>query len=210
MPFATYLFDLDGTLIDSVELILSSYRHTLTVHRGSAPPDDVWLAGLGTPLQTQFREFTDDPVEIEAMVDTYREHNHANHDRLVRRYPGVNQAVHAVAQRARVGIVTSKLRATAVRGLEHCGFDGVFQVIVGSDDVEKHKPNPEPVERALALLDAESGTTVFIGDSPHDMAAGRAAGVRTAAALWGPFSRAMLEPCAPDHWLAGPAEIATL
>lgn len=208
--FATFLFDLDGTLIDSIELILSSYRHTLTVHRGSVPPDDVWLAGLGTPLWVQFREFTDDPAEIDAMIATYREHNLAHHDRLVRRYPGVNGAVAEVARRARLGIVTSKMRRGAQRGLSHCGFDGLFEVIVGADDVERPKPDPQPVERALSQLDADPAATVFVGDSPHDLQAGRAAGVRTAAALWGPFPRDLLEPHAPDFWLRDPSELARL
>ena len=98
--FSTFLFDLDGTLLDSVNLILSSYRHTALTHRGTAPDDAVWLAGLGTPLRTQLRYLSEDPAEIEAMADTYREHNLANHDRMVRPYDGVVEAVRAPAPRA--------------------------------------------------------------------------------------------------------------
>src|SRR5216117_1388864 len=75
VALSTFLFDLDGTLIDSIELILRSYRHTMRLHRGHEPPDDVWMTGLGTPLSVQFRHFTDDPAEIEAMVATYRAYN---------------------------------------------------------------------------------------------------------------------------------------
>jgi pyrophosphatase PpaX len=208
--FRTFLFDLDGTLIDSIALILSSYRHTLRVHRNETPSDDVWLAGLGTPLWAQFRHFTDDPTEIDAMVATYRAHNLAHHDAMVRAYPGVPEAVVALERRGTLGIVTSKLRSGAERGLRVCGLDGHFRAIVGADDVERPKPDPEPVRRALTLLDAEPATTVFIGDSPHDMAAGRKAGVATAAALWGPFGREHLEHEKPDFWLAMPAELARL
>jgi pyrophosphatase PpaX len=214
MPSTSYhtvLFDLDGTLIDSIALILSSYRHTLAVHRGSTPSDDVWLAGLGTPLRAQFRAFTDDDDEIAAMVATYRAHNLANHDAMVRPYPGVARAVTALrACGARLGVVTSKTREGAARGLTHCGFDGLFDVVVGADDVNRHKPDPEPVQRALELLGAPADGAVFVGDSPHDLAAGHAAAVATAAVGWGPFPRTSLEPLAPDHWIDEPAGLAAL
>ncbi len=207
----TYLFDLDGTLIDSVELILTTYRHTLMVHRGAVPGDEVWLKGLGTPLWDQFRLFTDDPAEIEAMVATYREYNLAHHDAMVKRYPGATEAVRTLRERGKkLGVVTSKLRAGTLRGLRVGGFDGLFDVLVGADDVDRHKPDPAPVRRALELLTAEPSTTVFIGDSPHDLVSGRAAGVRTAAALWGPFPREWLEPHQPDYWLREPGEITAL
>jgi pyrophosphatase PpaX len=207
----TFLFDLDGTLIDSVELILASYRHTMVVHRGATPGDDVWLKGLGTPLWAQFREFTDDQAEIDGMIQTYRAYNLAHHDAMVRAYPGIPEALGVLAGRGvKLGLVTSKLRSGAFRGLKHVGLDAHFPVVVGSDDLAEHKPHPAPVLRALDLLDADPGRSVFIGDSPHDMAAGRAAGVRTAAALWGPFPRPLLEVQAPDFWLETPAAIPPL
>lgn len=209
-PFATYLFDLDGTLLDSVELILASYRHTALVHTGTAPDDAVWLAGLGTPLRTQLRHLSEDPAEITAMVETYREHNLSNHDAMVRPYDGIVEAVRALAARAELGLVTSKLRHGALLGLRRAGLEDAFDVVVGADDVPLHKPDPAPVLAALERLGAEPATTVFIGDSPHDMAAGRAAGVRIAAALWGPFPRQALEPHQPDFWLAAPTDITRL
>lgn len=207
----TYLFDLDGTLIDSIALIMSSYRHTMLTHRGTAPDDAVWLAGLGTPLWEQFRRFTDDPREVDAMVVTYREHNLTHHDAMVRPYPGVREALATLADRGvRLGVVTSKTRAGTERGLARCRLDALFEVLVCADDVGRHKPHPEPVLTALRQLAAAPDGTVFIGDSPHDLAAGRAAGVRTAAALWGPFPRGDLEPHQPDHWLADPGAIVRL
>ena len=207
----TYLFDLDGTLIDSVELIMQTFNHTMMEHRGEAPPRDVWLRGLGTPLWDQFSPFCQSRQEIESMVATYRKFNHEKHDTMVQRYPGLLEAVRALKDDGKqLGIVTSKMRAGTVRGLGVCGLDGLFDVLVGADDVEKHKPDPTPVLKALELLKADPKTTVFIGDSPHDLASGRAAGVRTAAALWGPFPREWLEPHQPDYWLRQPGEIATL
>ncbi|NIM50893.1 MAG: HAD-IA family hydrolase [Gemmatimonadales bacterium] len=209
--FSTFLFDLDGTLIDSIDLILSSYRHTLKTHRGLVPSDDVWLAGLGTPLRAQFSQFTDDPDEIEAMVATYRDHNFEHHDALVREFPGVREAVQALGDRgARLGVVTSKKREGTLLGLQRCGFDGLFDVLVCADDVARHKPEPEPVLRALTSLDAQPKHAVFVGDSPHDLVAGRKAGVATAAVLWGPFPRQMLEPHDPDFWVAEPSELTAM
>jgi pyrophosphatase PpaX len=211
VALSTFLFDLDGTLIDSIELILRSYRHTLRTHRREQPSDDVWMSGLGTPLWVQFRQFTDDPAEIDAMVATYRAYNLAHHDALVRPYEGVAEAVRALTARGKtLGLVTSKLRSGAIRGLERAGLADAFAVIVGSDEVTHPKPHPEPVLTALARLGVPAAGAVFIGDSRHDLECGRAAGVRTAAALWGPFGRADLDDLAPDYWLERPADLTLL
>jgi pyrophosphatase PpaX len=207
----TFLFDLDGTLLDSIDLILRSYRHTMRVHRGIEPPDDVWLQGLGTPLWVQFRRWTDDPAELEAMVATYRAYNMEHHDALARPYDGIGEAVQALQGGGkRLGLVTSKMRSGALRGLALLGLVDAFDAIVGADEVTHPKPHPEPVLKALALLGASVPEAVFIGDSRHDIECGRAAGVRTAAVLWGPFDRAHLEDLAPDYWLATPGDLVTL
>ena len=211
MPLSTFLFDLDGTLIDSIELILRSYRHTMRLHRGHEPSDDVWMEGLGTPLWVQFRNFTEDPAEIEAMVATYRAYNLAHHDELVRPYDGVVEAVRALRAREKtLGLVTSKMRSGALRGLRVAGLEDAFQVIVGADEVTHPKPHAEPVLMALERLRAPAAGAVFVGDSRHDVECGRAAGVKTAAVLWGPFDRAHLADLEPDYWLERPEDLATL
>lgn len=207
----TVLFDLDGTLLDSMELIRRSYWHTLREHRGVEPAQASWLEGIGRPLRWQFEREARDAAEVEAMIATYRAYNRAHHDASVAAFPGALEAVRALAARGlRLGIVTSKLRVGALRGLECAGFVELFGVIIGADDVLEHKPHPAPVHAALSALGAEARRAVMVGDSPHDLAAGRAAGTRTAAVAWGPFPRATLRACAPDHWLEHPAEIARL
>jgi pyrophosphatase PpaX len=211
--FSTFLFDLDGTLIDSIDLILRSYRHTMQVHRGGVPtpPDDVWMKGLGTPLWVQFRLWTDDEAEIEAMVATYRAYNLTHHDALVKPYVGVVEEVVKLKRLGkRLGLVTSKLKDGAMRGLKLAGLDQAFEIVVGAGDVTHPKPHPEPVLKALELLDASPEGAVFIGDSRHDLECGRAAGVKTAAVLWGPFDRAHLADLAPDYWLEKPEELRQL
>lgn len=211
MSFSTFLFDLDGTLIDSVELILRSYRHTLQAHRGMVPPDELWLRGLGTPIRVQLRQWTEDPAEIEAMAATYSAYNLEHHDALVRPYDGIVNAVQRLKQAGkRLALVTSKVRSGAMRGLQRAALDAAFDVIVGADDVRNPKPHPEPVLAALEQLDAGPAEAVFIGDSRHDIESGRAAGVKTAAALWGPFDRLHLEDLDPDYWLERPADITLL
>lgn len=211
MPFSTLLFDLDGTLIDSIDLILRSYRHTMRVHRGEEPPDDIWMEGLGTPLSVQFRRWTDDEVEIRAMVETYRTYNLAHHDELVRAYDGVvEQVLRLDAGGKTLGLVTSKMRGGALKGLRLVGIEAAFDVVVGSDEVTHPKPHPEPVLLALERLGRAPSDAVFIGDSRHDIECGRAAGVKTAAVLWGPFDREHLEDLDPDYWLERPADLSTL
>ena len=211
MTFGTFLFDLDGTLIDSIELILRSYRHTLRTHRGVEPPDALWLKGLGTPIRVQLRQWSEDPGEIEAMAQTYTTYNLAHHDALVRPYDGIVGAVTRLKQRGKqLGLVTSKSRSGAQRGLRVSGIEAAFDAIVGADEVTHPKPHPEPVLIALERLGTKANDAVFVGDSRHDIECGRAAGVATAAALWGPFDRAHLSDLNPDYWLETPEDVEDL
>jgi pyrophosphatase PpaX len=207
----TALFDLDGTLIDSIRLILDSYHHTLTQHNLPPRSDEEWLRGVGTPLHAQFAQWRDSPEMLEAMIATYREYNLEHHDRMVRIYPGVVEAVREIKMAGiQTGLVTSKNRQGALRGLTLVGLEALMDVMVCADEVSNHKPHPEPVEKAVALLGADPGRTVYVGDSIHDMQSGRAAGVKTAAALWGPFGKSQLETAVPDFWLEKPADLVEL
>ncbi|MGB7211961.1 MAG: HAD-IA family hydrolase [Gemmatimonadales bacterium] len=211
MPLTTFLFDLDGTLIDSVRLILDSYHYTTTKHGLPARTDAEWLVGLGTPLSAQFAPYADTAERMAELIASYREYNLSHHDAQITAYPGVVEAVHGlVARGIRLGLVTSKNRSGAERGLRVVGLDGAFPVIVGSDEVVNAKPHPEPVLKAMTLIGATAESTIYIGDSTHDMESGRAAGVQTAAVLWGPFTRKDLLRTAPDHWLERPAQLLEL
>jgi pyrophosphatase PpaX len=209
----TVLFDLDGTLIDSHELILSSYRHTMEVHLGWIPPDQAWLANMGKPLVTQLRGFASGEDETRAMMKTYRRHNADVHDLLVRPFPGIEETVRRLLVGGyRLGIVTSKARDVSIRGLEACRLSpGWFEALITSDDPVPHKPDPGPVHLALSRVREEDPRrTLFVGDSVWDLMAGRSAGTRTAAALWGPFGREELARGDPDVWLDRPGQVAEL
>lgn len=206
------LFDLDGTLIDSEELILASYRHTMREHLGRVPPDERWLQGMGRPLRVQLRGFARDEAEAEAMMETYGRHNRRLHDDLVCTFPQVREAVGRLHGRGTpLGIVTSKRREPALAGLEACGYPlEWFEVLVAAEDVEPPKPHPAPVRSALRATGGRAAGGIFVGDSVHDMEAGRAAGTRTAAALWGPYGRDALARAEPDHWLRDVGELESL
>ncbi len=205
------LFDLDGTLIDSVRLILDSYHHTLRSHGLPARTDEDWLRGLGTPLHVQFSDWRDDPDTLQALIATYREYNLEHHDRMVTVYPGVVDAVQEIRDAGvRTGLVTSKNRKGALRGLGLAGLEEMMDVLVCADEVTNPKPHPEPVEKAVRILGGSVRETIYVGDSIHDMQSGRAAGTLTAAALWGPFGRSHLDGAAPDFWLDAPSDLPSL
>lgn len=212
MPgYSTVLFDLDGTLIDSTELIMASFRHTMRTHLDAMPSESDWRAGFGTPLRPQLARFARDAADVEVMIETYRSYQRMHHDRLVSAFPDIVRVVERLAaSEIPLAIVTSKNREATLHGLQHCGLSAYFDVVVSSDDVTQHKPEPAPVIEALARLDRPADGAVFIGDSPFDCLAGHAAGVSTAVALWGPFARADLEPHEPGHWLERPADILDL
>jgi pyrophosphatase PpaX len=210
-PLAAVLFDLDGSLIDSIELIVRSYEHTLATHDKKTVARDDILAGLGTPLWTCLRRYTSDEGELAAMIATYRAWNRAHHDELVRPFEGMRAALDALASRGlALGVVTSKAREAAWRGLEHCGLAACFEVLVGADDVERHKPDPTPVLAGCERVGVEPAAAAYVGDAVHDMVAARAAGTRAIGAGWGPFEAAVLVEAGAHVVLARPTELARL
>lgn len=203
-------FDLDGTLADTVELILRSFRHTMATHLGEVLPDERWISGMGTPLRTQLRDFARSEEEAAAMLETYTVFQRGVHDESVRPFPGAREVLDELRGRgARIAVVTSKRGEVARRTMEVCGLWDAVDLLVSADDVERGKPDPEPVLRALGSLGLEAltGAVLFVGDSPHDLRAGRAAGTWTAAVSWGPFERWLLHAERPDYFLESLPEL---
>jgi pyrophosphatase PpaX len=189
-----------GTLVDTVGLILASVRHAFEGRR--CPTDAEWIAGIGQPLRVQLRSFARDEDEVEELLARYRVHQRANHDAGTRCFARAADAVAAVrAEGRQVAVVTAKLVETAERTLRHVGLAPLVDVVVGADSCARHKPDPEPVLLALRRLGRAPSEAVFLGDSPHDVAAGNAAGVVTIGALWGACSREALAAAAPAHLL---------
>jgi pyrophosphatase PpaX len=209
--FQAVLFDLDGTLIDSIRLILDSFHHTFRQFGLPLQSDEAWLRGIGTPLSAVLAPWAEDEAMLAAMLAAYRAYNLEHHDTRVSAYPGASEAVLALARAGvKLAVVTSKNQPGTARGLRVAGLDEVIAVRVCAEDVQRPKPHREPVDRAMSALGAQAEETLFVGDSVHDMHAGRAATVATGAALWGPFARGDLEESRPSHWLATPDEVVRL
>src|SRR5947209_6934813 len=194
------LFDLDGTLVDSIELILNSAKYAFAKLDRECPSDEEWSAGIGIPLFTMFGRYARDDADRNALIAAYREYQMANHDRLVRCYDDVVDTVKTLHEGGHeLAIVTSKSEYLAIRALVLVGLARYMDTIIGCDSSTRHKPDPEPVEIALRRLGRRPSEAVFIGDSVHDLLAGQAAGVRTIAALWGAFRREAMEPGKPTY-----------
>ena len=208
-PWAV-LFDLDGTLIDSVGFILESLRHAFR-DRVPAPTEAEWIAGLGTPLATQLRPWAVDDVELAELIAAYRAHQRQHLERLTVPFDEVTETMRALKHAGHpMALVTSKGDEIARRSARHAGLEPFLETVVGCDSCRLHKPEPEPVHVALARLGYGAHEAVFVGDSPHDMLSGNAAGVVTVAALWGPFTRDDLAPSAPAHYIERITELVPL
>jgi pyrophosphatase PpaX len=212
--FDPVLFDLDGTVVDTVELIVLSFRHAVRTVLGEDLPDEYITAGVGQPLMTQMERLS--PDHAQELYDVYREYNHRRHDELIRGFDGVPEALVALRSAGRrLGIVTSKSRDTTAMAFAAVGMHDAFDVVVTATDTRAHKPSAEPIllclEKLAALPDATPALpAVYIGDSPVDIEAGKAAGVATAAVAWGVFGRDALLGAGPDFWLQRPSELVDL
>jgi pyrophosphatase PpaX len=205
------LFDLDGTLADSVALIVGAYRHAFAAHMSGEPNDEQWISGMGTPLMGQIRKLVGDDALVDPFLATYREFQQLNHDRLLREFEGVRETLEFLHDRGHpTAVVTSKANEGARRAVRLLQLEPYLDELVGLDSCERHKPDPEPVLLALELLGYSPAEAIFLGDSPHDIRAGNAAGVTTIAALWGPFSRSTLEAASPRFLLGHIRELPSL
>ena len=193
------LFDNDGTLVDTHDIILASMRYSTQAVLGKTIPDDVLMRKVGQPLVVQMRDFTPDADEQAEILRVYREHNATIHDDMIRAFPGVRQGLEALAQNGfALGVVTSKLRVTAWHGLEIVGLAPYFQCCIGAEDCQCYKPEAEPVLRGARALGLRPDQCAYVGDAPFDIQAGNAAGMQTVAALWGMFPKETLRRERPD------------
>jgi pyrophosphatase PpaX len=200
MGINTLLFDLDGTLIDTNELIISSFLHTLEIYYPNQYKREDVLPFIGPPLYDTFVKM--DPDRVEEMIATYRKYNHEKHDELVTEFDGVYDTVKILHEKGfKLGIVTTKMRKTVDMGLKLTKLDQFFDLIVALDDVKNAKPDPEPVLLALKKLDAKPEEAIMIGDNYHDILAGKNAGTKTAGVAWSIKGKEFLASLQPDYML---------
>ncbi len=204
------LFDIDGTLIDTVELITQALNYTYRKHLGIELPREELRRLIGLPLKTQMHyldERVAQPVDHEAMerdeMAYYEQHRH-----LERVLPEVVQAVRiAHARGYRTALVTSKNRAELRGVLPRLNIDSVVDTIISADDSPRPKPSPDPVLVALNRLQVRPDAAIFIGDTVFDIACGRAAGVQVGAVGWGAHLPEDLKAAQPDYFFEAPSEL---
>lgn len=199
MILKAVLFDFDGTLVDTTELIHQSMRHATWTVLGREYPRETLLNGVGRPLPEQMKAF--EPDLADELLDVYRRHNEANHDDLIREFPGVEDSLHRLREAGlELAVVTSKRRVSVEQALE--SFPGLRRAVdrfVTLDDTTEHKPSPEPLWKGLELLGAAREEAVYVGDSPYDIAAAQAAGITSVGVSWGAFPHESLRDAGPDH-----------
>ncbi|GBC93087.1 Pyrophosphatase PpaX [bacterium HR15] len=204
------LFDLDGTLIDTVELITQALNYTYRKHLGIELPKEELRRLIGLPLKMQMHyldERVAHPIDHEAMeadeMDYYERHRH-----LERVLPEVVDAVREAHRRGyRTALVTSKNRKELASVLPRLNLDSVVEAIVSADDSPRPKPAPDPVLTALQRVQVRPEAAVFIGDTVFDIECGRAAGVQVGAVGWGAHLPQDLQAAQPDYYFATPADL---
>jgi pyrophosphatase PpaX len=184
MRYPTVLFDLDGTLVDSGAIILASFKHAArTVLARDVEEEQIAALVGGSNLHDQMRVLS--PAHVDELVRVYREHNRPLHDEL-QAFEGVEELMETLSGQGRkLGIVTAKGRQTVDLAFAVLSLERYFEAVVTADMTDRHKPDPAPVLKALELLESEPADAAFVGDSPYDIAAGKAAGVFTVAVSWG-------------------------
>lgn len=212
------LFDLDGTLVDTIPLILACYQHTLAAHLpGYDPGRKAIIGNLGRSLDDILFDYASgagaaDPAAISReMLTTYRAFQRETLGRLIRPYEGMSEALEQLRGRGlTLGLVTSKVEWAARECYEYYGLGEYLSIGVFHDDTQRHKPDPQPLLLAASKGSLDAARTVYVGDSIHDMAAGKAAGMRTIGALWGPFEREDLVQAGADELADRPTDLLTI
>lgn len=205
--YPVVLFDLDGTVIDSGSIILASMRHASRTVLGREIPDEQLVAAVGGPgLVEQMRLL--DADRVDELVDCYRAHNEPLHSELAE-CAGMTDALTTLKEQGRrLGIVTAKRRATVDIAFRYLPLEAFFEVVVGSDDTERQKPDPAPLLFALERLGADPAEAAYVGDSPFDVRAAKAAGLHAVAVTWGGIHhRERLEAEGPDAIVSDTAEL---
>jgi pyrophosphatase PpaX len=207
MRYPVVLFDLDGTVIDSGAIILASMRHAAKEVLGLEPPEEELMAAVGGPgLEGQMRALA--PDRVEELVSVYRAHNEPLHDQLVA-CAGIDDVLVALKDEGRrLGIVTAKRRVTVELAFAQVPLAHLFETIVGGDETDRQKPDPAPLLLAAERLQADVDDCAYVGDSPFDVRAARAAGMRAVAVTWGGIhTRERLEREGPDAIVDTPEEL---
>ncbi|WP_342548069.1 pyrophosphatase PpaX [Paenibacillus sp. FSL P2-0089] len=195
------LFDLDGTIVNTNELIINSFMHALKENNLPALTREQIIPLMGTTLQQQLGAFSGlELKDIGVLERSYRSYNNAHHDELVQAFPDVNETMEELQRRGiKLGIVTTKIRPNTLKSLEMFDLLKYMETIVTVNDVTHPKPHPEPVLTAVANLGVDPAKTLMVGDSAVDIQSAKAAGVLVAGVAWSLKGEAVLRTYEPDY-----------
>lgn len=198
----TVLFDLDGTIIDTNDLIINSFLHVMEGWENSAPwTREQIIPHMGGTLEQQFRTFSGQE-DVAEYIKGYRAYNDIHHEAMVNLFPYVNEVVEALHQAGIVmGVVTTKIRPSTLKTLERFDLTKYMKSIVTVTDVTHPKPHAEPVLKAIKELGADPAKTLMIGDSPVDIQSAKNAGALAAGVAWSLKGEAVLNQYGPDYML---------
>ena len=200
-PLKAVLFDFDGTLVDTTNLIYQSMRHATGEVLGRELPRETLMQNVGQPLPKQMEIL--DPERATDLLLSYRTFNDANHEKYIAAFPEVETALQRLRRGAGLGVavVTSKRRPSVELALDSFPtLRGLVDFFVTMEDTTEHKPRPEPLLRGLELLgDIPPENAAYVGDAPFDIMAARAAGVLAVGVSWGAFTEDALRITEPDH-----------
>ncbi len=195
------LFDLDGTLIDTNDLILRSFEHVFETAGIKQWSREDMIPLMGMPLWEQMRRFTG-REDVHDLVRIYRKFNLYNHDRYVKPFPDLQEVIMSLHQAGyRLGVVTSKMRYTSELGLSLYKVLHHFESMVTIEDVRNPKPHPEPMRVAMKNMNLMPSQLLMVGDSSADLASARAAGISTVAVEWSLKTKDELEKYQPTFWV---------
>jgi len=203
------LFDFDGTLLNTNDLIIKTFMHILDERfPGQYSPKDC-MKFIGPSLTETFEQIT--PNEVDEMIEKYRQWNQAHHDELVTEYDGVVSTLEKLKEQGiRLAVVSTKRKDTVEKGLDLMGAKHLFEFWIGGDDVKNVKPDPEPVLIAIERLGVSKEDVMMIGDNYHDILAGKNAGVKTAGVSWSIKGEDFLKQFNPDYILQHMVDLLTI
>ncbi len=203
------LFDFDGTLINTNDLIYMSHNYAFGKLYGRDITKDEFLKLYGRPLLESLTDYYgSDGAEL---LEFYREFNEKNHDLYVKSFDGVEEGIKKLKNDGfLLGIVTSKRKSTLMKGLKFLGLSDYFECLITPADSEKYKPDPEPVLVGCRKIGVFPEETVYVGDSVFDIAAGKAAGTKTCAVKYSLTPADELERLQPDYFVSSIKELAGL
>ncbi len=207
----TVLFDFDGTVMNTNDVILRSWQHTFRTLRGREEDPQVILRTFGEPLETTMAKFFPE-MPVEESIRVYRSYHYDNFGELISVFPGMKELIEEVSARGfKLGLVTSRLYNTTMQGLEKYGLKDYFDAIVTANDTSKHKPDPEPVDITLNKLGSAPERAIMLGDTLFDLLCAKNAGVKSVLVSWslalGGKTKEELGDAAPDYILQKPADL---